>query len=170
MKIIWSIEKRIVEKIIGLLFNFINKDLTEKQMEAFWQFVKFCTIGISNTIISYAIYAISLLLFQKYELFINLDYLLAQIIAFILSVLWSFYWNNKYVFVAEKGGRNIVYTLIKTYISYSFTGLFLNSFLLILWVDVLHISEFLGPILNLIISVPLNFCINKFWAFRKKTK
>jgi len=88
-------------------------------------------------------------------------------IAFILSVLWSFYWNNKMVFVKEEGQqRNLWKALIKTYISYSFTGLFLNSALLVLWVDVLHISEFVAPIVNLLISVPLNFIINKFWAFK----
>ena len=57
--------------------------------------------------------------------------------------------------------------MIKTYISYSFTGLFLSSILLVLWVQVLGISEFIAPIINLLISVPLNFIINKFWAFKK---
>jgi len=71
------------------------------------------------------------------------------------------------VFVKEEGQqRNLWKALIKTYISYSFTGLFLNSALLVLWVDVLHISEFVAPIVNLLISVPLNFIINKFWAFK----
>lgn len=93
--------------------------------------------------------------------------MLAQIIAFLLSVLWSFYWNNKKVFLPEEGKeRSIWKALLKTYISYSFTGLFLNSILLILWVDVLEISEFVAPVFNLLISVPLNFIINKFWAFK----
>jgi putative flippase GtrA len=58
--------------------------------------------------------------------------------------------------------------LAKTYVSYSFTGLFLNSILLILWVKVLGISEYIAPIINLLVSVPLNFIINKFWAFKTK--
>ena len=91
----------------------------------------------------------------------------AQVIAFVLSVAWSFYWNNKMVFVKEEGQqRSIWKSLMKTYISYSFTGLFLNSILLVLWVQVLHISEFIAPIINLVISVPVNFLINKFWAFK----
>jgi putative flippase GtrA len=33
-------------------------------------------------------------------------------------------------------------------------------------VNYLNISEFIAPILNLIITIPLNFLLNKFWAFR----
>lgn len=62
--------------------------------------------------------------------------------------------------------RSVFGTLAKTYVSYSFTGLFLNSVLMVLWVQVFHISKFLGPIINLLLSVPLNFLINKFWAFQ----
>ena len=57
--------------------------------------------------------------------------------------------------------------LVKTFISYSFTGLFLSSVLLVLWVQVMHISEFVAPIINLLVTVPLNFIINKLWAFKK---
>lgn len=134
---------------------------------AFMQFVKFGIVGLSNTIISYLLYVGSLLFFQYLGILPKADYLIAQIIAFVLSVLWSFYWNNKMVFVKEEGVERIWWkALLKTYVSYSFTGLFLNSILLILWVQVFHISEFLAPIINLVISVPLNFIINKFWAFK----
>lgn len=64
--------------------------------------------------------------------------------------------------------RQVLKALVRTYISYSFTGLFLNSALMVLWVDVLHISEFLAPVFNLLMSVPVNFLINKFWAFKKE--
>ena len=122
------------------------------------QFVKFALIGVTNTLISYFIYLVCLLLFQKHSIFIKTDYLIAQLIAFALSVLWSFYWNNKFVFVVEKDGKRSWWrSLFKTYISYSFTGLLLNGVLLVLWVQVFEISEFIAPIINLFISVPLEF-------------
>lgn len=48
-----------------------------------------------------------------------------------------------------------------------FTGLFLNTVLSVLWVQILGISKMIAPIVNLLISVPLNFIMNKFWAFKK---
>lgn len=136
-------------------------------MQTFIQFIKFGIIGVSNTVISYVLYIISLMVLQRYGVAPNVDYLVAQVIAFTLSVLWSFYWNNKLVFTLQEGEKRSAWkSLVKTYISYSFTGLFLNSILLVMWVQVLSVSEFVAPIFNLIISVPLNFIINKFWAFK----
>lgn len=149
----------IIEKLFKIKLKKENRD-------TLIQFIRFGSIGLTNTLISYVLYSCSLLTMQSMNLFINVDYLIAQLIAFILSVLWSFYWNSKMVFVNQSvNSKDLLKSLIKTYISYSFTGLFLNSILLILWVDILNISEFIAPLINLIISVPLNFIINKFWAF-----
>lgn len=81
------------------------------------QFVKFSLVGVSNTIISYVLYAASLLVLKKWNMRGTYNYLLAQIVAFVLSVLWSFYWNNKMVFRTEQGqSRSLWRSLIKTYI------------------------------------------------------
>lgn len=150
-----------------MAFRVLHLKITEENWEKFLQFVKFGIVGLSNTVISYVIYVSALVLFQKENVFPRIDYLIAHVIAFALSVLWSFYWNRKYVFDADN--EQIIWwkALIKTYVSYAFTGLFLNTILSILWVDVLHISKFIAPIINLLASVPLNFILNKFWAFKK---
>lgn len=141
----------------------------EKTFLAMIQFIKFGIVGFSNTVISYVLYTGGLLLFRKLRIFGSIDYLAAQLIAFVISVLWSFYWNNRYVFKVEEGKKRSLWkSLLKTYISYSFTGLFLSSLLLVLWVQILHISEFAAPVINLVITVPLNFMINRQWAFRQQ--
>lgn len=136
-------------------------------LESQLQFVEFCIVGVSNTVISYLIYSVSLLLFRRLHLFENYDYFVAQILMFVLSVAWSFYWNNRMVFrLKTNQKRSLFKSLVKTYISYSFTGLLLNSILLWLWVRVLGISAFIAPVLNLFISIPVNFILNKYWAFK----
>lgn len=160
---------KVIETILQFFCKILHIKITPTQWESLMQFIKFGIVGLSNTIISYVIYAVSLLLFQRFAIFGANAYLVSQVLAFVISVAWSFYWNNKYVFTQNEGEtRSIWRALLKTYISYSFTGLFLNTLLLILWVQVLHISEFIAPIINLLVSVPLNFIINKFWAFRSK--
>lgn len=164
---LWNVIEKMVRVVLETGFRLCKKELSDEFFSAFMQFVKFGIVGVSNTVISYVLYAISLLGFQQAGVFEKVDYLVAQIIAFVLSVLWSFYWNNKMVFVPKEGEkRSVIGTLVKTYISYSFTGLFLNSVLLIIWVQIFHMSEFIAPVINLLISVPVNFIINKFWAFR----
>ena len=167
-KIIWTA----IEKILQFaLCKLLHLNISDVQWKSLLQFVKFGIVGLSNTIISYLLYVISLLFFQKLQIFNSVDYLIAQVIAFILSVLWSFYWNNKYVFEkSENEERNLLKSLLKTYISYAFTGLFLNSILSLLWVEVFHWSKMIAPIINLLVSVPLNFIMNKFWAFKNSKK
>ena len=169
MNKIWSIIEKVVQVVLGMFFKIIGKDFTDNVFEAFMQFIKFGIVGLSNTVLAYILYVISLLLFRKQGIFLDSGYLVAQAIAFVLSVLWSFYWNNKLVFTLQEGEeRSVFKALVKTFISYSFTGLFLNSILLTLWVKVMYISEFIAPIINLLVSVPLNFIINKLWAFKRK--
>lgn len=164
---IWGWIEKCTYMLMGFLCKIIGKPLTESRMEGVMQFVRFGIVGVSNTIISYVIYVVCLLFFQKMGILKNIDYIIAQVTQFVLSVLWSFYWNNRMVFTLKEGEKRSVWkALIKTYISYSFTGLFINSALLIVWVKVMHISEFIAPVINLLISVPLNFIINKFWAFK----
>jgi putative flippase GtrA len=51
-------------------------------------------------------------------------------------------------------------------VAYGSTGLFLASVLLWLYVDQLHISEYIAQLLVLVVTIPLNFIINKYWSFK----
>jgi putative flippase GtrA len=52
--------------------------------------------------------------------------------------------------------------------SYGFTGIILNNILSYIWIDMLGISKVVAPLINMIIGVPINFIINKLWAFRSQ--
>ena len=133
------------------------------------QFIKFGIIGLSNTIIGYIIYAATLYVLQELGIFSSCDVYVAQFVMFMLSVGWSFYWNNRFVFANGSEKRNnILLRLLKSYISYAFTGLFLSELLLIVWVGYLGINGYVAPVINLTVTVPLNFWLQKKWVFREK--
>jgi putative flippase GtrA len=131
----------------------VDKD---KIHDFFIQFIKFGIVGISNTLISLTIYYLLI--------YFNLNYIIANTIGFVCSVINAYIWNSKYVFISDVE-RNIFRSFIKVFISYGFTFL-LGTILLYLWVDVLNISKFLAPIINLFITIPLNFLLNKLWAMK----
>ena len=95
---IWGIFSYIIYVILNGLFRIVHRELKKEQFDAFMQFVKFGLVGVTNTILSYVLYVVSLLLFRKSGWLKKYDYLVAQIIAFVISVAWSFYWNNRVVF------------------------------------------------------------------------
>lgn len=154
-------------------------------MKNILQFLKFGLVGISNTLISEFIYVLVVLLHG--------NYMIASFLGFMISVLNAYYWSNKYVFKEEPDGEKRVWwkVLIKTYMVYA-GGFFLNLGLLFLWIDILYIEKYMGPIqellvnflgikleldvigslvaegISLIVAIPINFLANKYWAYKQK--
>lgn len=123
------------------------------------QFINFSIVGLSNALVSYSVYFCLT--------YLGLQYIIANIIAFIVSVLNSYFWSSRYVFKKENGEyRNPFYTLVKTYLAYALTGLVLSNILLFIFVEKFNISKYIAPLLSLVITVPTNFIINKEWAYK----
>ena len=132
--------------------------------ESLVQFIKFCIVGISNTAVAY-ILNIGILFLLK-DAGWRWDYIFANVTSFTISIFWSFYWNSRYVFKEKPDEvRNKWKALGKTFLSYGFTGYILNNILLFVLVDMFGVSKYIAPLITLIISVPVNFILNKLWAF-----
>lgn len=157
MENIWDLVERIMH---FAAYDILHLNLKKEDWRKICQFIKFGIVGLSNTLISYIIYII-LINFNVY-------YLLASFIGFLVSVINAYYWNDRYVFKVSAGEKRQWWkAFMKTFTSYAGTGLVLNNILLIIWVDALGIPETLGPLINLFITIPLNFFLNKYWAFKK---
>ena len=127
-----------------------------------FQFVKFGIVGLSNTIIGYVVYA--------FCIWLGMHYLLANVVGFFVSVLNAFYWSDRFVF--KKGNneqRGLLSSLFKTVLAYASTGIVLNSVLLRLFIHEMKLSEYTAPLIILMITVPTNFVLNKYWSFKTKT-
>ena len=122
------------------------------------QFIKFGLVGAFNTLFSYSIYFVAIKL--------GLHYQLGNFIAYLITVFIAFLMNNYWVFQKQENENRAFWKpLIKVYVSYGFTSLFLNSILLFVQIDLLGMWKETAPIINLIITIPLNFFLNKYWAF-----
>lgn len=159
-------EEKIKQKIKRIL-NVFSPTVSDNTVDNILQFIKFGIVGASNTVVSYILNVAVLFLMEPLN--VTWDFVAGNLVAFVLSVLWSFYWNNRFVFTVKEGeARSIFTALLKAYISYGFTGIILNNILSWIWIHAIGISKFIAPLINLIISVPLNFVINKFWTFKSK--
>lgn len=136
---------------------------------ALLQFIKFGIVGVSNTAISYGIEMLS-----YYVLFVNVAWpesvriLVTSVLAFAVSVTNSYYWNNRYVFGSgiKKTVRQHIVAYLKTVACYGVTGLLLAPAIK-LYVTALGVPYWLSSLGALAVTIPLNFILNKFWAFRK---
>lgn len=136
-------------KILSIIF---------KSWEKAGQFIKFGLVGVSNTAISLGVYYACLLF--------GMHYIFAYTLGFCISVCNAFYWNNKYVF-KNKHEQNEKKAFAKSFASYG--GSFLLSIVLLSFmVDLLKIPSAIAPVLKMVITIPINFLLNKIWAFKDK--
>lgn len=126
--------------------------------EGLIQFMKFGIIGALNTILAY-------LINNGCYYILHLHEQLCNIIAFIITVTISYTLNNKYVF---NGGKYNIKSYLKVVASYSITGLFLTALFLYIEERIFGIPNYIATLMNLVITVPANFLLNKFWVFRKR--
>ena len=164
-----------------------------KKSSSVTQFLKFGLVGVSNTLINYIVYVILCSLGVQYLIANTFGFIISVLNAYFWGSRFVFKEDE------TKEKRIWWKVLLKTYASY-FLGYVLNQVLLIVWIDTLNIgayfgfagdilswmsgflpflpaeytvrslSEIIAPILNIFITVPINFVINKFWAYRQKSK
>ena len=69
------------------------------------QFVKFGIVGLSNTLIAYAVYAACV--------WLGCHYLVANGLGFVVGVLNAYYWSDRYVFKKGEGEtRSALWTFL----------------------------------------------------------
>ncbi len=92
---------------------------------------------------------------------------MGSVLGFVITVAISYVLNNLFTFKGDEKPEWSIKTLLKVYSSYALTGLILHNALLLLWIDCLGVNENIAPIINLFFTIPLNFLLNKLWAYKK---
>jgi putative flippase GtrA len=119
------------------------------------QFVKFGIVGISNTLITFAVYTLLLKVFDVW-------YLAASAIGFVLGAINGFLLNRAWTF---RGAVGDSLTPVRWLVVQS-CGLALNEGLLYAWVDGLKTDKLLGQALAQVIVTVGTFFANRAWTFR----
>ena len=150
------------------------------QREGLRQFVKFCIVGASSTLIDLTIYLSLIEVFhlQNYVGGLETARLLAKSISFLFSVSNGFFWNSRWTFRAAEaaGGKRRYGKFVLTNV----IGLSLNLCILYLVSRVvppvlvralsayLHDpAGFVGMMTAMCFVVFWNFCASKYWTFKR---
>ena len=115
------------------------------------QLLKFGIVGGIAFIIDYGVYTI---LFQIFHLY----YVIASIISFTISFLFNYILSIKWVFVAKNKQTTkdfIIFLLL------SLIGLLINSIILYISVEYIHINEMISKIIATFIVMIYNFITRK---------
>jgi putative flippase GtrA len=125
------------------------------RMPLFLQFLKFGIVGVSNTLIFFAVYTLLLKAFGVW-------YVAASGIGFAVGAVNGFLWNRAWTF---KGHVGDALTPVRWFVVQA-SGLLLNLGLVYLFVDGVGLGELIGQAVTIVIVTLVTFFANRAWTFR----
>ena len=120
--------------------------------------IKFSIVGVSNTLLNFVI----LILLNN----IGINYILASIIAYSISIINSYFWNSRLVFKYDNKNKKSI--LIK-FIILNLIGLSINAVLMATLVGVLAIKKIVAMFIVSLLVMCINYILNKIWVFKKES-
>jgi putative flippase GtrA len=119
------------------------------------QFVKFGIVGVSNTLLAFAVYTLLLKVFGVW-------YVAASGIGFAVGAVNGFLLNRRWTFSGHVGDAltPVRWAIVQT------CGLACNLGLVYLFVDGLGMDELVGQIPTTAIVTVLTFAANRAWTFK----
>jgi len=115
---------------------------------------KFLSVGVLNTIVGYALYAILI--------FANVPYLAALFLATVAGVIFNYYSFGRLVFNSMRGK----YVFSKFIISYTLIYIS-NACLLYALTKIFMINAYAGQIICIPLSVALSWTLMNKWVYKQ---
>jgi putative flippase GtrA len=121
------------------------------------QFLKFGTVGVSNTLITFAVYGLLLKVFGVW-------YLAASAVGFIAGATNGFLLNRRWTFRGHVGDAltPVRWAIVQT------CGLGINEGLLFLFVHDARLDKLLAQVFATAVVTVTTFFANRAWTFRSQ--
>ncbi len=133
----------------------LNKllDLYKKYKEI----INYLIFGGLTTLISIVTYAIFAKVF-------HIDYLISNVLSWVLAVLFAYITNKIFVF-ESKSKKNI--KEITSFFFFRIISLVMEMVILYIFVDMLHIDDLVTKIIAQVIVIVSNYVFSKVFVFKK---
>ena len=121
------------------------------------EIINYLIFGVLTTLISIVNYAIFTKVF-------HIDYLISNVLSWIIAVLFAYITNKIYVF-ESKSKKNI--KEITSFFFFRVVSLIIEMIILYIFVDILHIDDLVTKIIAQVIVIVSNYIFSKLFVFKK---
>ncbi len=125
-------------------------------MELKKELVSYVIFGILTTVVNIVVYYL-------FGDILGVNYVISNIIAWFLSVLFAYVTNRIWVF--ESKNDNILKEVVLFFGGRAFSGV-VDTLLMVLFIEVLLVGDFVSKIIIQVIVVILNYVISKLIVFK----
>jgi putative flippase GtrA len=120
------------------------------------QVIKFGIVGVINTLDYYLLY----LLFQSV---LSIYYLYAHILAFLISMVGSFYMNSYFTYKTKP--------TLKKFLQFPLTyvvNIVVSTSAIYILVDLMKMNQKISPLLASLIAIPFTFALSRYILTKKE--
>lgn len=121
------------------------------------EIINYLIFGGLTTVVSIVTYA----LFAKV---FNIDYLISNVLSWVLAVLFAYITNKIFVF-ESKSKKNV--KEITSFFFFRIISLVMEMIILYIFVDMLHIDDLITKIIAQVIVIVANYVFSKVFVFKK---
>lgn len=122
--------------------------------------IMYLFFGVLTTILNIIIYKV-------FSDFFKVEYLISNIIAWFLSVLFAYITNKIYVFESKNLSKKKLIIELFNFFYYRILSLVIEIIILYVAVSILKIDDFIVKIFTNILIIILNYIFSKFLIFKK---
>ena len=131
-------------------------DLYKKYKEI----INYLIFGGLTTLVSIGTYAIFTKIF-------NIDYLVSNVLSWIIAVLFAFITNKLFVFESKSKDKKLISKEITNFFFFRIVSLVLEMVIMYVFVDLLAINDLITKIIAQIIVILANYIFSKVFVFKK---
>ena len=122
-----------------------------------FQLVRFAAVGASGYVVNLAVFTAAVHL-------LGIDYWLAAVPAFLVSVANNFWWNRHWTFDARDGHAGFQ---AARFLTVSVVAFLFSYGVLVLLVEDANLPKVLAQAIAIVTATPLSFVGQKLWSFRR---
>lgn len=132
-----------------------------KMLKKYRELLAYGIVGVITTLINMAA-------FWVFDTGLQLHYALANVVAWVLAVLFAFFANKIFVFENHGWSLPVVAHEALTFFLSRAASLLVDEAGMWLMISVLHADKMLSKLVVNLVVILINYVLGKFWVFGKK--
>lgn len=133
-----------------------------------WDMYKKHEEGINYLIFGFLAFVLNYVLFFFFESLLHMNYMLATVFSWVLTVVFAYWTNRTFVFKSKSEGTSSLLKEFTSFIGARIATELLELLLMYLMVDLAGINSYIAKLVGQTIVIITNYILSKIWIFKKK--
>lgn len=133
-----------------------------------WDMYKKHEEGINYLIFGFLAFVLNYVLFFFFESLLHMNYMLATVFSWVLTVVFAYWTNRTFVFKSKSEGTSSLLKEFTSFIGARIATELLELLLMYLMVDLAGINSYIAKLVGQTIVILTNYFLSKLWIFKEK--